>query len=392
MTCKYYGCDGLTTVLSYIENPSDLPVEVLYSINISFFGVPTFETATLYVPMGTKGKYQACKGWKEFKNIVEMVHPILTIVEPVVVNVGEESDVTVTLSNPETEVESVRFDIMLPEGLSFLTDESDMCDRTNWRHFDLSINETEQGRYTVNLSSFDGTLISGTEGAIVKLRLKADNIFKGGELVMNNTACLYDGDWTEWNTDYHYILPFTRAFLAIEPFSIAAGEEAVMTVDLTNPEDELSEVSFLLHLPEGLSIKESGSELDFDMCDRTEWRKHKMTVSETEDGYACRLFSSSSTAIDGTQGGIMKMTLVADEHYTGGKVVMDNIRLITPDGQNLTGADHEYLPTAIAPIAAKNNNQPVRIYNMNGQPLDALQKGVNIIRYPNGQTKKVLVK
>lgn len=383
-------CNSLTSITSYIKNPSDIDY---YTFDW------TYETATLYVPQGSIGQYQSCKGWKNFDHI-ETIHPALSLVEPLVVNAGEEKDVRVLLSNPYSDVEGIKFDIVLSDGLSLLVDESDMCDRTTLRHFDLSVTLSgvlkvdgkSQKTYYVNLSSFDGTLISGTEGAIVKLRIKANNDFKGGELVMNNTACLYDGNWMQWDTDYHYILPFTRAFLAIEPFSIATGEEAVMTVDLTNPEDELSEVSFLLHLPEGLSIKESGSKLDFDMCDRTEWRKHKMTVSETEDGYACRLFSNSSTAIDGMQGGIMKMTLVADEHYTGGKVVMDNIRLITPDGQNLTGADHEYLPTAIAPIAAKNNNQPVRIYNMNGQPLDALQKGVNIIRYPNGQTKKVLVK
>ena len=28
--------------------------------------------ATLYVPVGTKAKYEATEGWKEFKNIVEM--------------------------------------------------------------------------------------------------------------------------------------------------------------------------------------------------------------------------------------------------------------------------------------------------------------------------------
>ena len=30
------------------------------------------EEATLYVPVGTKAKYEATEGWKEFKNIVEM--------------------------------------------------------------------------------------------------------------------------------------------------------------------------------------------------------------------------------------------------------------------------------------------------------------------------------
>lgn len=31
-----------------------------------------FTTATLYVPVGTKGLYEAAKGWSLFQNIVEM--------------------------------------------------------------------------------------------------------------------------------------------------------------------------------------------------------------------------------------------------------------------------------------------------------------------------------
>ena len=33
-----------------------------------------------------------------------------------------------------------------------------------------------------------------------------------------------------------------------------------------------------------------------------------------------------------------------------------------------------------------------QIYTLDGKPVDSLQKGVNIIRYSNGQTKKVLIK
>ena len=41
--------------------------------NLNFeTGQYDFTTATLYVPKGTKGKYEATEGWKEFQNIVEM--------------------------------------------------------------------------------------------------------------------------------------------------------------------------------------------------------------------------------------------------------------------------------------------------------------------------------
>ena len=38
------------------------------------------------------------------------------------------------------------------------------------------------------------------------------------------------------------------------------------------------------------------------------------------------------------------------------------------------------------------NDNTYQIYTIDGKPVNSLQKGVNIIRYPNGQTKKVLIK
>jgi hypothetical protein len=63
----FYNCTGLTEVHSLIEVP--------FAINNNVFqyndnGV-YFTTATLYVPAGTKSKYKATAGWKNFTNIVE---------------------------------------------------------------------------------------------------------------------------------------------------------------------------------------------------------------------------------------------------------------------------------------------------------------------------------
>lgn len=52
------------TIHSYIDNP--------FVVNGVFDENP--EETTLYIPIGTKSKYQATEGWKEFKNIVEMVN------------------------------------------------------------------------------------------------------------------------------------------------------------------------------------------------------------------------------------------------------------------------------------------------------------------------------
>lgn len=56
-------CSNLFSVQSLIENPMNIDSSV-FDIEIEYFG-------TLYVPIGTKSKYQACSGWQEFINIVE---------------------------------------------------------------------------------------------------------------------------------------------------------------------------------------------------------------------------------------------------------------------------------------------------------------------------------
>lgn len=65
----FYGCKELKEVHSNIKEP--------FAINENVFqnydnGSYKFTSATLFVPAGTKSKYQATDGWKNFTNIVEM--------------------------------------------------------------------------------------------------------------------------------------------------------------------------------------------------------------------------------------------------------------------------------------------------------------------------------
>ncbi len=67
----FYHCSGLTEVLSYIEEPFEIDRSVfLYKNEES--GYDECTTATLYVPVGTKEKYEATPAWNQFANIVEM--------------------------------------------------------------------------------------------------------------------------------------------------------------------------------------------------------------------------------------------------------------------------------------------------------------------------------
>ena len=70
------GCDALTTVVSHIQEPFQIDdLSFVYDANWSnanqqYEGI-TPSPATLFVPIGTKSKYQAFTGWKQFKDIEE---------------------------------------------------------------------------------------------------------------------------------------------------------------------------------------------------------------------------------------------------------------------------------------------------------------------------------
>ena len=66
----FYGCTGLTSVISLIEEPFEITGDVFYNYNADTYSID-FTSATLYVPAGTKDKYKSTPAWNKFKMIVE---------------------------------------------------------------------------------------------------------------------------------------------------------------------------------------------------------------------------------------------------------------------------------------------------------------------------------
>jgi len=63
----FYNCRDVEKVYSKIEEPFAIDDNVFYYYGNS----NNFTSATLYVPRGTKAKYQATEGWKNFQTIIE---------------------------------------------------------------------------------------------------------------------------------------------------------------------------------------------------------------------------------------------------------------------------------------------------------------------------------
>ena len=73
----FYGNRNLSVVVSLIENP----FSISYVFGDYSGSGDYFNNATLYVPVGTKEKYQATDGWKDFVNIVEGTPTSIKVIE-----------------------------------------------------------------------------------------------------------------------------------------------------------------------------------------------------------------------------------------------------------------------------------------------------------------------
>ncbi len=63
---------------------------------------------------------------------------------------------------------------------------------------------------------------------------------------------------------------------------------------------------------------------------------------------------------------------------------------VTMPAKDVTITGNFTLIDAIKDVIADDSTY--QIYTIDGKPIEALQKGVNIIKYQNGNVKKVLVK
>ena len=64
----FYCCPDLTSVISLIEEPFEINENTFYNWVEDH---EEFTTATLYVPAGTKSKYETTPAWNKFKMIME---------------------------------------------------------------------------------------------------------------------------------------------------------------------------------------------------------------------------------------------------------------------------------------------------------------------------------
>ena len=288
--------------------------------------------ATLYVPIGSKSLYQTAEYWKEFMNIIEM---------------DEEEPL----------------------------------------HGDVNGDGLVNGTDLVALTC----MILGQQEENAAADVNGDGLVNGTDYVALVDIILNFTPSSDRSMAARSIANkslMTR--VGIETFSIAAGESQTITITLDNPNTDVTLVQFDLILPEGLRLKTDEDGYAVEMTGRTTWKDHTVYIG-SQDGESVRMLvaSGKNAVIDGNCGGILNLTLVADENYDGGDIMLTNILCTSPDVQECRPYDYTlHLASGSATgIDRIGEGQMSVIYNTSGLRLSAPRKGINII---NG--KKVVIK
>ena len=179
--------------------------------------------------------------------------PTLSI-EDFTINAGETQTMLIDLSNPDTEVTLVQFDLRLPAGLTIVEEQGDLvidiAGRTTWKNHSLQANATG-GITRFLLASNSNKVISGTSGAIISIQLTASNTFKGGDIKLEEQLIVTPAAAETYPADYTY-----RAVSAVRGDANDDGNVSVTDIAVV--------VNCILQLPNTGGFSEYGADANGD--------------------------------------------------------------------------------------------------------------------------------
>lgn len=182
--------------------------------------------------------------------------------------------------------------------------------------------------------------------------------------------------------------------LKINSFTIEAGKEATVNVELDNPTAQYTAIQFELVVPDGINLKyiEDDEDYAYELnSERMSGKNWSVTITKTKDDtYQFIIYNSKNASIKGTSGALFSLIFVASDTLTDGKLVghLKN-QMLAIDKDNSTDVEDTpfYINDSdgIEYILIDSASGPS--YNLHGQRLMKHQKGINIVR-----GRKILVK
>ena len=166
------------------------------------------------------------------------------------IKAGETKEMFINLSNPNTDLTLLQFDMRLPEGLSIAVEDGDyaidIAGRTTWKKHSLMAKATN-GITRFLLASNSNALIDGDNGNVISIKLTASDGFTCGDIMLENQLLVSPNAEDMMPADYVYSVGNTTSINAI----MAGQPVDVYTLTGTKV---LSGVTSLKDLPKGIYI------------------------------------------------------------------------------------------------------------------------------------------
>ncbi len=166
------------------------------------------------------------------------------------IKAGETKEMFINLSNPNTDLTLLQFDLRLPEGLSIAVEDGDyaidIAGRTTWKKHSLMAKATN-GITRFLLASNTNALIDGNDGNVISIKLTASDSFTSGDICLENQLLVSPNAEDMMLADYVYSVGNTTSINAI-----MAGQP-VDVYTLTGSK-VVSGVTSIKDLPKGIYI------------------------------------------------------------------------------------------------------------------------------------------
>lgn len=353
---------------------------------------------------------------------------------------GETSALNISLSSSISGIYGIQFEVNLPEGFSLEKGSNDKIYEMSANQVDdITCNDRDLGNGTYRFFIYSSTLQELKGGSLMSLNLKADADKTLGNYsvsISNVVLSDYDGHVTK-EEGSSVGVKVTNTFTLLyqvdgedyKSYEIEYGESITPEAE---PTKEGYTFSGWSEIPETMPAK--------DVIVKGTFTVNQYILTYVVDGevykeYSYDYGSTITPEAEPTKEGYtfsgwseIPETMPANEVYVVGSFTINKYKItyvidgevylteeveygsrITPP----TPSDHEgydfawddypdtmpahditingaYTPTGIEAILASEPD--VKIFTVSGKPLNKVQKGVNILRYKDGRTRKIVVK
>ena len=404
---EFVECDSLKEVYCYITEPFATGEPYWNDYN-------WVENVTLYVPQGTKEKYESLYSWNFFGNIMEMgvnVDSLKISKSSLTLTLGKKDTLTVEVypdnathkdvvwSISDSTVAKVDNGIVTSIGIGSATITATTTDGTNKT---ASCTVTVKSTYTVGDINNDKELNVGDLSRLVKMILDEystqDDTFKAADV--NGDGELNVGDYSKL---VKMILDApaagSKAFqgaalskgyrsaavsLTSDDIAIGAGQTKLLAVQLSNYDEAFNAVQFDIQLPKDLEID----------SEATETAARTSGFGIATNGTRVILSNTRDQAISGSVGDILYLAVKANADIQLGsyEVEFDNVLLSTMESE-VVRADGFYSTimaedlTGISSATSNINPKSSKVYDLQGRKVNGKsKKGIYIV---NGKKRSL---